>query len=136
MQYVNLSELLLEDNDTYTLNGQPFSGIAQEFFPSGRLRSEIQITDGWWEGISRGWYENGQLESEATIFSGGYNGPVREWFVNGQLKLEATFEHGICLESQEWDSEGNLTKEFRLDPSAPAYKELLDRRAFHAKFLA
>src|SRR5947209_8734978 len=97
MQKVNLDDLLYEDDTTYSLDGVPFSGIACEYFPNGRVRSEIQFVNGHQEGIARDWYENGQMRSEAEYLGDGHHGLSKEWHPNGQLRKQSVCKFGICL---------------------------------------
>jgi antitoxin component YwqK of YwqJK toxin-antitoxin module len=65
------------------------SGIIEEFYPTGQLRSRLQQKNGFTEGISEYYCENGQLISKILIQSGLTN--YQAMHCNGNLKLDARF---------------------------------------------
>jgi hypothetical protein len=128
MDRVNWDDLTLEDNDTYSYRGSPFTGWATEYLPDGRILGETPIVNGITQGVARDWYGNGQLRLEEGQLGGGLHGISRAWYSSGQLKREARGEFGVCIASREWDQKGNLVNEFQLEPSDWRYKELMTKR--------
>jgi len=102
----------VNDDLIYLYEGKPFTGVGCEYWPDGRLRSEITYVDGMEDGWSRDWYENGVLMSETQYRRGCAVGANREWQENGRLKLEERIEHGFLVESKEWNENGQLVNEY------------------------
>jgi hypothetical protein len=128
MDRVNWDDLKLEDDNTYSYQGLPFTGWATESFPDGRLRGETPIVDGVEKGVARDWHENGQLKLEEGRLGGGLHGVARLWDPDGQLRREARGEFGIRIASREWDRQGNLVNEYELQPAGGNYQELMLKR--------
>jgi antitoxin component YwqK of YwqJK toxin-antitoxin module len=128
VQRVRDDELTEEPDLTYTLDGAPFSGTVFDTFPNGRVWSELEFVNGHQEGAIREWYENGQLKSEGMHLGEGIHGPGKEWHANGQVKSEWVGELGILIEAKEWDEQGRLIREFRLEPTDPAHEFLIAKR--------
>jgi antitoxin component YwqK of YwqJK toxin-antitoxin module len=128
MQRIDFDDFVYEHDCTYTYKGQPFTGVACDYFPNGSLQSEAQFVNGHQEGMAREWYENGRLKFEGEYLGDGFHGISKEWHANGQLKKASAYEYSICLESEEWDENGRLVREFRLQPTDMAYEYLEKRR--------
>lgn len=129
MKKLSFDDLLYEDDGTYSHEGMPFSGIACDFFPDGRVKSEVQFVNGHQEGVAKEWYDNGQIKFEGMYLGDGLHGVSKEWHPNGQLKEESLCEFGICLESKEWDEKGFPIKRFQLDPTNAAYQMLMKKHS-------
>jgi antitoxin component YwqK of YwqJK toxin-antitoxin module len=129
MNRVSFDDLLYEDDGIYSHEGAPFSGVACDVFPNGKVRSEAQFVDGHQEGVAKEWYDNGQIKFERMYLGDGLHGVSKEWHPNGQLKEESECEFGICLESKEWDDGGLLTKRFNLQPTDVTYQMLMTKRS-------
>ena len=56
-------------------------------------------------------HENGQLKSEGSYKGGRADGLSRNWRVNGRLWHERNYKDGELTSAQEWDKDGNLTKD-------------------------
>lgn len=106
--------------------GPPFTGIAVEEDEDGRVVSEAQYRHGIKDGTTRVWYNNGQLKYEANYKMGAANGLRKEWYEDGKLKAERLREVGISVREREWDRNGNLTREYDIDPAGDQYR-LLER---------
>lgn len=67
--------------------------IKKEYYPSGRLKTEIPYKDGKINGIQKIYYESGKLKEETSFVDGKKNGAAKIYYENGQLLAEASF---IC----------------------------------------
>jgi antitoxin component YwqK of YwqJK toxin-antitoxin module len=112
--------------------GKPFTGQATEFWPNGVLLSETEFVDGHQEGPSREWTKEGVLIAEENLRNGRLQGMFREWYPNGRPKKEGEYEWGVRLQEREWDEDGRLTKDYKLDESDPNYETIQKQRAWHA----
>ena len=132
-QIVNADDLEFEDDGTLCLyRGQPFSGLAHEFFPNGGIATQSRFVGGRRQGITRQWYDAGQLQSEGEFLGEGVHGVKREWYPNGQLKRESRCEHGVPLGIKAWDEGGRLVEDFRLSPSDALHETLVLMREIWA----
>jgi antitoxin component YwqK of YwqJK toxin-antitoxin module len=130
MQRVPENKLRYDDVEgVYYLGDQPFTGVAYTQYPDGSPMSESEYRDGVFSGVSRGWSRTGSLESESHYLLGALHGKSRQWHTNGQLAEDEDHEYGILVRGKKWDEAGNLTEDFELKESDPAYKSLLRSRA-------
>lgn len=118
---VDFDELDLGDDQLITWKGQPFTGVAVEFFPDGRACSEVPHLNGLRHGLMRGWHPSGLLRKEATLWYGGLHGYMREWDEQGHLISEALGELGIGIAEKMWDEQGRLIKDWRMGPADNLY---------------
>ena len=56
METVNLNQLIAGEGGFYLLGGVPFSGVAIETFPDGRLQTQMPLMCGLQEGVTRRWH--------------------------------------------------------------------------------
>ena len=75
------ADLYYEVNQT-----TPFTGLVQDFYSNGQMKSEWYLKDGKKIGVGTLWYENGQKELESISPSGNDNGSVTLWYENGVKK--------------------------------------------------
>ena len=125
---VNLDELDITDDLIHIWDGHPFTGTAYEYNDQGKLIAEISFVDGIEHGITREWYPSGQLKEETHLRWSGLHGVSRKWYENGHLKSEAHGEYGILVKNKEWDKDGNLIIEKKIDEQDPLYELLIKRR--------
>ncbi len=127
------SDLLGETDDAYgdvTLDGRLFNGVAYEKdAETGALLALEGYREGKAHGPLRVWYASGQIRTELYNYGGGLHGPWREWHSDGRLSLDSYYEHGFKLRSKRWSEEGRLLESDELDPSSPAFADVLQRRA-------
>jgi hypothetical protein len=128
MPRVDFEELDLGDDQSITWKGQPFTGVAVEFFPDGALCSEVPHLDGVRHGWVRAWYPSGQLRKEANLWQGGLHGYKREWDEQGGLISEELGELGIGTAEKRWDEQGQLVRDWRISPKDSLYGTLQIKR--------
>ena len=121
-------ELVVGDGQYMFWKGQPFTGMAVEFFPDGTLQSEVQHLNGLEHGLKRAWYPSGKLQDEATLWYGGLHGYKRIWDEQGRLVSEELGELGIGIAEKQWDEQGRLIKDWRIGPKDSLYNTLQIKR--------
>ncbi|MBX3611872.1 MAG: hypothetical protein KF871_18415 [Hydrogenophaga sp.] len=78
-------------------SGEPDHRIKRVFYPSGRLRHEIDLIEPAQEdyqgreGVGREYAESGQLTQEVQWVRG-HEARIRQWYLKGQLKLDQTIQ--------------------------------------------
>jgi hypothetical protein len=122
---VHVNELDFGDKQLMIWNGKPFTGVAVEFFPDGKLQSEEYYVDGIEHGPSRVWFPSGQLLEEMNHWRGSLHGYYRMWDERGTLREEALCELGVWLAERRWDEQGRLVRDWRLGPEDTEYNTLL-----------
>ena len=68
--------------------------IKKEYYPNGRLETEIPYKDGRRNGIAKEYYPNGKLQWEATFVSDKINGSEKVYYESGKLQWETPFVDG------------------------------------------
>jgi antitoxin component YwqK of YwqJK toxin-antitoxin module len=114
---VSIDELDYSDYHVYLYQGKPFTGIAYESLADGRIVAEDSYVDGVLKGYSKEWYPTGELQSEVYYMSGALHGKCRQWYIDGTLKSEYLYEYGILITKKEWDENGKLFEEYKIDES-------------------
>ena len=113
---VDFDELEPGEDQLMFWQGQPFTGVAVEFFPDGTLQSEVYHVNGLAHGPSRGWYPSGRLRDEMTLWYGALHGYKREWDEQGRLVSESLGELGIGVAEKRWDVHGKLIRDWHISP--------------------
>jgi len=121
---VEFNSLDSDEDGVMFYRGQPFTGIAVDYWPNGQLETEQYYELGTEYGRIRSWHDNGVLSLEATLQAACVQGIGREWHRNGQLKEEYEVEEAIYLWKKEWDEEGVLVRDYVLTEDHPQYKWL------------
>ena len=128
MPRVDFEELDLGDDQLTTWKGQPFTGLAVEFFPDGKPCSEVPHLEGVRHGLLRAWYPSGQLREEKNLWQGGLHGCARLWDEQGRLISERVGELGIGIAEKLWDGQGRLIMDWHIGPKDSLYEILLVKR--------
>ncbi|PTL79682.1 toxin-antitoxin system YwqK family antitoxin [Vitiosangium sp. GDMCC 1.1324] len=127
-------ELVVSDDQYMFWKGQPFTGIAVEFFPDGTLQSEVPHVDGIEHGLVRVWRPSGQLCKEENLWYGGLHGYERMWDEQGRLISERIGELGIAIAEKRWDEQGRLTRDWHIGPKDNLYDILQIKRRKWGQF--
>jgi antitoxin component YwqK of YwqJK toxin-antitoxin module len=105
-----------EGRDQYWMwQGKRFTGISVEVGVDGHTVSETTYVDGLETGPHRTWYWNGKLESEGVSRWNRNHGPFKTWYESGRLQYEGFAESGYVIWRREWDEEGNLVSEYKIE---------------------
>lgn len=81
---VSIEQLQLADS-LYTLQGQPFSGVAFECYRDKELKSVIHLYQGRLHGPKYMWYQGNKPAMNANYYLGRVRGRLLGWYVNGQI---------------------------------------------------
>ncbi len=80
--------------ETYYYQGQPFTGIVEEFYPNTtNLISEVECVNGSIHGFIRDFHPNGQIEREYFKKFNRIYGEYKKWDENGILILHSVFNN-------------------------------------------
>jgi hypothetical protein len=121
-------ELVVSDEQYMFWRGQPFTGIAVEFFPDGTLCGEVPYVNGIEHGLVRAWHPSGQLMEEKNLWYGGLHGYARMWDEQGRLISEELGELGIGIAEKRWDEQGRLIMDWQMGPKDNLYDILQIKR--------
>ena len=117
---------------------KPYSGIINEFYSEGSIKTKSEYYQGKRQGFYNGWYVNGNkwferfytngLKSQIhrgwylngnQMFEyhfnkiGLYDGSVKDWFESGTLSKHFNFVYGVEEGSQKmWNFSGKITANF------------------------
>ncbi|MCH1538491.1 MAG: toxin-antitoxin system YwqK family antitoxin [Flavobacteriaceae bacterium] len=92
------------------------SGLCNEYYVDGVLKSSISYEKGILNGLSQKYYQNGQLKESVNYSQGNFNGKRMVYWSNGVLKELNTFKNGILGgENLYYYSDGKLRKSLRFD---------------------
>lgn len=75
-------------------NGQPFTGIHMEHFPSGELKATYSIEKGELNGEVVYFHSNGQVEERGNYWNGSKDGLWEQWNSTGVKTGEAQYHKG------------------------------------------
>ena len=121
------------EDDSLLLNGKPFTGILYDEYDNGQPGEEERYIDGYQDGPFKRWYENGQLREEGMKRRGFAPDKTTEWHENGALKSIEKREWGVEVSYKEWDKNGKLTTQRKMEPGSSYHGNLLKWREFMAK---
>lgn len=135
---VNVNELDDEYNYAGSLvmvwEGQPFTGTAFQISPQGTLWCEQAYVEGTLDGVSKEWYLNGQLKSQTEYKWNRIHGRDQGWHEDGQPNYNSFYELGIPLSEQQWDEQGNLVKDYKMEQDSARYADLVRERTIFQKY--
>ena len=99
MRRVRDSEVVLDEEQRASLDGQPFTGVAYDdaAVANGVTLSEVVYDDGWQSGVARDYFADGSVAAESSYFQGTQHGWDRRWSPDGQLLRETLYEFGIAV---------------------------------------
>lgn len=119
-------------------NGDPYSGVLNEGYDNGKLKSSSVYKEGERSGFYKGWYPKGNkwferyyinnaktgihlgwYDNKVKMFEyqfntkGEYDGYVKNWYPNGVLAKHFIFEKGKETGTQKmWNDEGKIKANF------------------------
>ena len=101
------SDALDESDDTLTLlDGERFTGIAEDRFADGGIRFETEYRNGILDGTSRTYWPSGDVRQE-TWYDYGIRLRQRSWHESGTAREDAVFdEHGL-KHHYKWAEDGS-----------------------------
>ena len=78
------------------------------FYPNGKLKAELNYSNGKKYGISKEYYKGGNLKNEANYIDGKKDGISKEFYPSGGIRYMDTCENGRKTSRTAYDKEGNL----------------------------
>jgi antitoxin component YwqK of YwqJK toxin-antitoxin module len=117
-------DLILGDDYAFYYEGAPFTGISYDTHPDGTLWSEITYVRGLKHGPSRTLYPNGQVKSETHYKLSYAHGWKEEWYPDGRIKRRTLYELAVPVAVQEYDHDGKLLQDTKIDPGSDDYRRL------------
>jgi len=85
----------LTEGETITDSaGKPFSGVAFEKYPNGRLLRAMDLKDGKKNGLLLLWYPDGAPQMSAVYRNGILNGRFLGWYANGSVIYDLMLNNG------------------------------------------
>ena len=101
-------------NGVLLYDNLPFSGIVNEFYSEGKLKSTSEYFRGKRQGFYKGFYTNKELAFERFYTNGLKTGNHKGWFENGNQMFDYQFNNlGVYDgEVKDWFENGNLQKHF------------------------
>jgi antitoxin component YwqK of YwqJK toxin-antitoxin module len=93
-------------NDVFTDpdTGKPFTGIARQKDPDGKLRGEYPFKNGRFDGTVKEWHANGKPSSETEFRDGERSGQNKEWMENGMPFRERVYDHDRIVSEKNFDT--------------------------------
>ena len=99
LEEVTRKQLAWED-DRFTRDGKPFTGILLDSYPDGKRKQRYQMKDGQNHGLTEEWYENGQQSTSTHWENGQRHGENVYWNPDGTVQKKQLWEHGKMLREE------------------------------------
>lgn len=81
---------LQQDKNTRLLNGVPFTGTVDDFYPDGVRKARFQLVDGKAEGAWVEWHPDGAIRFYSEWRAGKGDGPFVYFHPNGEISERVT----------------------------------------------
>ncbi len=106
-------DLKLNNGILYFRN-TPYSGIVNEFYVDGNIKSKSEYYQGKRQGFFKGWYKDGMQWFKRSYVKGLKSGTHKGWHKNGKQMFEYHFnDKGVYHGSvKDWHFNGILAKHF------------------------
>ena len=102
----NFTQVNFKEKATYyteTTQDGPSAGIVKTFLLDGTIVSEegfSNIKTGKREGLTRNYYPSGKLKTEITFKNGVFDGPLRTFYPNQRIKRAELYEKGNFVQGK------------------------------------
>ena len=73
---------------------EPFTGIAKDYYPSSKIKTESFYVNGKLNGKSITYYENGNLKYEENYKNSKLDGLIKTYFEDGTIRTELYYKNG------------------------------------------
>jgi len=88
---------------------EPFTGIAKEYYPSGKIETESFYANGKLNGLIKTYFEDGTIRTEIYYKNGELDGLAKEYYGNGQVFIQESYKNGeLDGESLNFYKDGSL----------------------------
>jgi hypothetical protein len=122
------ADLVPEPGAFFTWQGLPFTGIAEERYAGGMLKSETLFWRGVPQRVEQEWHPNGQRAS-LDYFPDRATWEKLEWYGNGSLRTRLRYLFNALVLDQRYDEDGKPHKDWHLDTTSPLFEKLLGQVA-------
>lgn len=85
---------LTKVGESYTYQGEAFSGIAFERFPNGKLQRAVSYLNGKQDGLMQLWYPDGAPQMCASYKNGVLHGRFLGWYQTGGVIYDMVINRG------------------------------------------
>lgn len=85
---------LIPEGELFTYQGVPFSGIAYNNYPDGKLLRAVSYQKGLQDGPMLLWYPDGAPQMSANYRKGVLHGRFLGWYVNGGMIYDMMINRG------------------------------------------
>lgn len=103
---------LRHDGGAVSLRGRPFTGRVVERYPGGSRRGSTAYAGGRRHGVAEGWYPDGRLAWRGGFRAGREEGVHRAWWADGRPRLVERFRAGRLEGTvREWFPSGRRYRE-------------------------
>jgi len=85
----------------YTLDGEPFTGVAEQRHKDGALKARYRYRNGMLHGLAEEWLENGRKSVESEFADNVRHGATLYWDENGNSLKRQRWEKGELKESSD-----------------------------------
>ena len=117
--------LYFGEGDEVCFDCEVFTGIAFRRHANGKLWRVKRYVNGFAEGICREWHGNGKIKRRWRTKHGQVIGTEREWYADGGLKCIRENEFGVITKEREYDSDGQLVRDFTIGPEDDLFEYLM-----------
>ncbi|MEM6523635.1 MAG: toxin-antitoxin system YwqK family antitoxin [Bacteroidota bacterium] len=69
-------------------------GLIKQFYPGGKIKSEIEYKNGKRDGLAKRYYKNGRVHQEITYLNNVKDGEAKTYYENGKLFQLTPYENG------------------------------------------
>ena len=81
----------------------PFTGIARDYFPDGKVHMEIPVKNGKFHGRVTEWHPNGKMNAQSEFNNGQLHGQNREWTDDGKPFRERVYDHDRIVSEKNFE---------------------------------
>ncbi len=85
--------------------------VQKEYYPSGKIKAVLNYKKGKLEGIAKYYYESGNLKERVNYRKGLRERTGTTYYESGELKAKQTYKNGKLISEEQYDKQGNITKE-------------------------
>jgi antitoxin component YwqK of YwqJK toxin-antitoxin module len=79
---------------------KPFTGVAIDRYPDGKLKQRWPMVDGKWHGLVEEWDASGQQRVATNFDHGQRNGENTYWNPDGTVQKKQLFDHDQLLKEE------------------------------------
>ena len=103
------------------------------YLKNKQLRLQYTFKDGVMNGQAKEFFPNGQKKVETFFKNDGEHGIHVEWHKNGTKMYETTYINGRWGKYKQWDSKGNMVKDYDPDSEIEVSKRKLAAERLNKK---